>query len=403
MDLRRAWVYSLIISVATCMITYGMMFKITASISPQRWNKEIIMSGLYQNASYLSRSNLSSKDKAVERLDFLDISDRIQLNKIIVQNEKDCHHHKFLVYKCDYSRRCGGWGDRQRGIVSSFLLAMITGRAFVINIEKPCSLENILIPHLYDWSVCKTFVNSIHNNNTNEFDFVGGSTFFKAIPNFDFKSKWKWQVIFLKNNQNLIRFLRRRKEASQQLRWLFKLTEPNIYNVLLQILFQPTRNVLNYLEEFKLKVKGKSLVCSHIRKGQNPSIPEDDLFKKKPDEISIFNFLKNFKTSSKYVLYLATDSQSVRETFSRTFNNSINLNVTIVHVDRLNFGMYPETACEGFRFAIIEQYILSLSDILILTNSGFGRMAGYMRGKSDHLYLWSQKSRRVVLSDLQHI
>ncbi|XP_053391110.1 uncharacterized protein LOC128553938 [Mercenaria mercenaria] len=404
MDLRRAWTYSLIISVASCMITCGLVFFNSVSSFPRRMNKEITTSRSYQNASFLSKSNLLSKAKAMTSLDFLEMSDRIQLNKIIVKNEKDCHHYKFIVYKCDYSRRCGGWGDRQKGIVSSFLLAMITGRAFVINLDKPCSLKKILNPHFYDWSVCKTFVNSINNSNTNEFDFVGGSSFFDDLPKFDFSSKWTWQVVFLKTNSNLIIRLRKRKEARQQFRWLFRMTEANIFNVLLQTLFQPRGNILNFLDQFESKTKGKSLVSSHIRKGQNPSIPEDDIFREIPDETIIFNFLKKFTTSSKYVLYLATDSNSVRQTFSRTFNNSININETIVHIDRLGkFRMFPEKACEGFKFAIIEQYILSESDVLILTDSWFGKIAGYMRGKSDHLYAWHQKSRRVVLSDLRHI
>ena len=42
---------------------------------------------------------------------------------------------KVIVWRC--TELCGGLGDRQRGILTSFALALVTGRAFFIDSQKP--------------------------------------------------------------------------------------------------------------------------------------------------------------------------------------------------------------------------------------------------------------------------
>ncbi|XP_045156884.2 uncharacterized protein LOC123523229 [Mercenaria mercenaria] len=407
-----------VVTMASFTTTCGIMYFYSESGFLQMWNKENTTSELskntnatyvnnyvtkqYSNSSYLLKRHFLSKSTASSIPDLVDMIHNFKLNNITVKSEKECQRHKFIVYSCDYSRSCGGLGDRQRGIVSLFLLALLTSRAFVISSEKPCALENVLKPHLYDWSVCKSFVNTIETKDSKMFDFVDRAKLFNANQNFD---KWRWKVVFIKINFHLFYQLRKRKDVRDHIDWLVHMSKWKAVNTVLQILFKPTQTSLDYLQQFdKHEVKGKTLVCSHIRTGKNPSIPEDSLFRTKPDETIIFDFLKKYIVSSKYVLYLATDSDSIRQAFFKMFENSIKMNITIVHIDRLGkYEMFQKQACEGLKFAVIEQYILSVCDILILTKSGFGTTAAYIRGKSDQLYMFHPIKRRVVLSDLRNI
>eukprot|EP00667_Euglena_gracilis_P012596 EG_transcript_12942 len=51
-----------------------------------------------------------------------------------------------LVWSCPPERRCGGYGDRMKGIASAFLLALLTRRQFGIFHTDPVELREVLRP-----------------------------------------------------------------------------------------------------------------------------------------------------------------------------------------------------------------------------------------------------------------
>ena len=55
---------------------------------------------------------------------------------------------KYLVFKCSKA----GWGNRVRALLSSFHLAIISKRAFIIDCPKPSPLEKYLEPNLIKWN-----------------------------------------------------------------------------------------------------------------------------------------------------------------------------------------------------------------------------------------------------------
>ena len=62
---------------------------------------------------------------------------------------------KYLIYRCDSGRMsvCGGWADRLKGLVFSYLLANLTGRVFKAQILNPdCDLSHYLVPNRVNWS-----------------------------------------------------------------------------------------------------------------------------------------------------------------------------------------------------------------------------------------------------------
>eukprot|EP00930_Biecheleria_cincta_P042824 TRINITY_DN29463_c0_g1_i1.p1 TRINITY_DN29463_c0_g1~~TRINITY_DN29463_c0_g1_i1.p1 ORF type:complete len:777 (-),score=121.33 TRINITY_DN29463_c0_g1_i1:43-2244(-) len=58
-----------------------------------------------------------------------------------------------LVYSCQPFAQCGGHGDRLNGIITVFLLAVLTKRVFLIDSESPLPMELLLEPRAIDWRV----------------------------------------------------------------------------------------------------------------------------------------------------------------------------------------------------------------------------------------------------------
>ena len=67
--------------------------------------------------------------------------------------------------------------------------------------------------------------------------------------------------------------------------------------------------------------------------------------------------------------------------FGRRF---VRTNGTFVHVDRP--GTNRQAACDGFTKVLVDNYLLSTCDVLVISKSGFGRQAAYLRGTDRGLY-----------------
>ena len=302
----------------------------------------------------------------------------------------DCKDMDFLVYDCLQNDRCKGWGDRQRGIVSVFLLAQLTNRRFVLIHERPCSLLKFLAPNSYNWTYCLDYVLSRPESHIQRFIYFNKRIEFQnRISESDFELVFHKQVVFIKTNQFWIDAVLAHKRSADNVAWAVGKTKAEIFKQVLSTLFKP-RDVLNddinkYLNNVNER---QTLVCSHIRVGENPSMPRD---KKRPypNVELIFQFLETFDNQSDYVLYVASDSEQTRERAKRTFNNSFTVDLPIVHVDRY---VSKRNACQGLFTALLEQYLLSKCDIVLLTHGGFGKIATYM----------SEKQQRVLYVDLEN-
>ena len=52
----------------------------------------------------------------------------------------------------------GGFADRIKGVITTYLLAVMTGRRFRMNWEWPASLDTVLAPADYDWRLAEPWV-----------------------------------------------------------------------------------------------------------------------------------------------------------------------------------------------------------------------------------------------------
>ncbi|KAL4227505.1 hypothetical protein ACF0H5_012949 [Mactra antiquata] len=319
-----------------------------------------------------------------------------------------CDGRNFLVYTCNEA--CGGWGDRQKGIVSSFLLALMSNRSFVIDLHVPCDISGFLNPNTYDWTECLQYVKNVHRNNTETIIIGKRASSIEALEETDFLQAWNKTVIFLEISsfELIMKMLRSNPYTENQISWLKEFTNPEVLHLVLKFLFMPKSKMLSHFNNFSEEfIQGRQLVCGHLRVGQNPSNPfDDDLTGTNNKYVlvnNIFPFLKQFKDSAKYVVYLATDSDEVRKNATSVIPNYINLNRTIVHVDKYSYVNKSE-ACEGLYTALFEQYILTKCDYLVLTRSNFGVNAAYIRGHSRGLYILHRtKIHPATLSYIQTV
>jgi hypothetical protein len=370
---------------------------------------EKIFSGRNNNLELQSSYSVSLKNPIYDTNRDIRILRKETLKNIVVEHEQDCPYKQFLIYKCS-KQLCGGLGDRERGIVSSFLLALLTNRTFVIYMTKPCELENFIDPFFYNWTKCKKFIETVQPENISEHYHICGQrldSFYTNLPNMNFKEVWTHQIVIMHMNvyNHLMNNIKLHKDIQRQMNWIINMTNPEIVHLVLHTLFKPKKRLNERLFELvKNNLNGRHLVCSHIRIGKNPSIPGDlNLSEGKPNTQTIYSFLKRFKNPQKYALYIASDSNEVRHDIMSNFKNAFNVNRTIVHVDRLKNVYKTTNVCEGLFTALLEQQMLSLCDTLLITRSNFGTIAAYMRGSSENLFLYQTDIDQVFLTNLTNI
>ena len=347
-----------------------------------------------------------SMDKQmIERKDFADNAQKQSINhereslyegnEILGFSDIACEKRKYLVYLCRKGQNCNGWGDRQKGIISTFMLAQLTKRYFVMAHDNPCELSDFLVPNTYKWKSCYEYVFTVPESQRETLVYFNNdNTFTNNIATTDFDVLFKKQVIFIITNQIWNHAILIHPKTAENIPWTVTKTNWEINGFVLNSLFRPSQDLEKDIRKYIDNVsKQRTLVCSHIRVGKNPSMPQDQK-RYVANVTTIFQFLKGFDNLSKYVIYVASDSQAVRDNVKGNFTNSFIVDSPIVHVARLR----PEDdACEGFRTVLLEQCLLARCDILLYTRSSFSRMAAYMNYRSKGLYYFDPESKSVVI------
>ena len=311
-------------------------------------------------------------------------------------NDEACEKRNYIVHLCRKGDNCRGWGDRQKGIVSSYLLALLTNRFFVIVHDDPCPLTNFLVPNSHNWTSCTDYVLNVPLFKTQTLHYYNEEYAFRdTIASTDFDVTLNKQVVFIKTNQIWTTYVLANEKAKRNIPSTVGKGIMEINRNILKRLFRPTitlqQEIMKYMENVHQQQK---LVCSHIRTGKNPSMPQD---KAKGDSQrtvqTIFHFLKKYDIPSQYMIYVATDSDAVKKKLKDTFHSCFTVDQPIVHV-----ALYRahENACKGFKTALLEQHLLSKCHVLIYTRSSFGRLASYMNDVMQGLYFYDPIKQSIV-------
>ena len=166
----------------------------------------------------------------------------------------DCSEGRFLVYQCTKQNRhaCGGLADRERGIISTFLLALQTNRTFVIDLDKPCKLEQFLVPNLYNWTRCKSFIQSLpfyesktlHMNNERR-DYPN---LFNKPPTSEISSSNGPKVLNFHVNMAPLQRILSANNIQKRVPWLNDFTIRELIVIIYNILFVASGRLINALD-----------------------------------------------------------------------------------------------------------------------------------------------------------
>ncbi|XP_059147354.1 uncharacterized protein LOC131935080 [Physella acuta] len=318
---------------------------------------------------------------------------------------------RYLVYLCDGRNMCGGMGDRQRGLVAVYVLSRMVNRRFGMIMISPCNITNFFMPFKTQW-IPPPDLERPSKNNTIITMTTEGRLLFTNLTAGDFNEMFPQKVLYIKTNTDLFAFISRNKFYSSLLKqWNGLLNNRGRFHWAWGQLMQPSSAMLadlvsilggNFLKKKGLlpvseiqppevkslyNVGNSSLICAHVRIGQNPSNPFDGPFTAVTvkDLPLLYNFMLSKDTNGNAMFYVATDYINVRIQSRNFFGKRfIEYGAKITHIDRTRTG---SEACDGFKWNILDQFILSLCDVLVISPSGFSIRAYYISNSADSTYI----------------
>lgn len=277
---------------------------------------------------------------------------------------------KIIVWRC--RQLCGGLGDRQRGILTSFALALVTDRAFFIDSENPVPLQHyfrVANPDLH-W----TFDNSLLEGRKHiEEDFLN------ALPpvgdfasaNLSYYDTYD-VVIQLNNFWQPLRVLQNPSLSSGHL--LRSYEDHILAGCMLNYLLVPTRDLQMTIHNSKQQAtKDKQhMLALQIRTGDS-QFKNDTVLnivaRRFADCVSNIQQASNFK----FKIFLTTDAVEIEQKFKATHADLVMFNGQIVHIDGA-FGP-ADSPASSFRKVVLDHIMISRATSLVLSRSGFGEMA----------------------------
>ncbi|XP_067652025.1 uncharacterized protein [Haliotis asinina] len=297
---------------------------------------------------------------------------------------------QYVVYVCDGSFPCGGWADRQKGIVSAYVLAQMLGRKFRVRITTPCALSTHLAGNLQSWEITPKELVGLSEKHVKEID-KNADSLRKKMSSLDLISEFPEDVVYFTSNMEYVEYLIKNPRYSNRTEWMRKLRVADVYTDTLKKLFKLKPNLERRLSNFTSRIpreKGVKLACAQVRLGKNPTVPTDtEQFNSFESVKAVWDFLKPYNDASKYRIFVTSDSEDVRKAAKTVFPKTIvDMEGNIVHVERTNGA----SVCDGFAKVILDQLILSTCDVLVISRSGLARIAAWYRGKKEDVYCFSK-------------
>ena len=350
---------------------------------------------------------------------FKELGDQIRRSKSMMMMDRDV---KYVRYVCTdpfvlfKPRECGGWADRLKGILSTYALAMLLNRTFVIESTHPCELSQMLAPNKVNW---------LHNNLNNhsssfDLDLNYKLEMFEHYASADvlaeFKQLDKFKVI---NIYTGMRFsdafawnpLLRERIAELG---IDKAEQFTLYHQMYKWygeLFKLAPGVVDKYDRLYARVKPKRdtfLICLQIRVGQqtNQANRPDARFMSGKGELEKFwtlldtEFVSKMGRSDNYRIFVTSDHDDVKWEAEKLFGKEkIVYNAdSSVHIDRDISD--KQSNCEKVDSVAVEFHLMSSCDAMLVSHSGYGILAAWNRpNKEKNLYILTKRNQ----SDLRKL
>lgn len=327
-----------------------------------------------------------SQTKKVQTWMFLDAADRVEYVKrcghdwmeIVSRWERlqrraldGCRDTKAIIWKCDGN--CGGLGDRQRGILTSFMLALVIGRAFFIQNDIPVPLQHyfhVANPHLR-WTLEESHLEGrtvLHENFLNDWPSIGDYTTanLSHYDSYDFVIQFNnhWQPFQILRNPLTPVWARKLRQYDDHV----------LAGCLLNYLLVPARSLQDDLHQVRqaVAVHNQRLLAVQIRTGDN-QIKNTTVL---TDFIQLFQTciqkLQRFSPVP-FQVFLTTDSDEALQVFQAAYPSLLTFSGDIYHVDG-RFGA-PADPDAAFRKLVLDHLLISQADEVLISRSGFSEYA----------------------------
>lgn len=319
-----------------------------------------------------------------------------QLHDDILNNRKP---PKYLIYSCGGNKYgCGGYGNRLGAITSLFYVAVITGRAFLIDWNSTVPITDYLQPKNIQWnyptSKLKHLKRNYHYWGKGEHEKVIKESqrsaetydvFREWIEGTDLNKYFDSPVEVVTSLWYFASSFREYKFAGRMADKLGVNARGHRFSLVgcaFDFLFERTPNFEKTLSaareslHFKVDVPRIGI---HIRMGDS-SLLSKSWDQRTTNSESLFMCAKMLESeiikSNKKIhredikWFLATDSTEVKKYALRTYPNKVvSLAVKVEHINTRN----PST--EGMTGVLLDHTLLSESDFLVLSDSSFSKTA----------------------------
>jgi hypothetical protein len=313
---------------------------------------------------------------------------------------------KTMIYSCQSF--CGGWGDRLRGIMSVYVLALLTNRHFMIDMNYPCDISKVLVPNFVNWTYVKSsiaknrkrlIINTMRSWQTNIRGEIANT-----IKTKNFVEIWSsYDDIFVSTNSDYMILALRNNHMFNRTRSLFgriplsQATMQILFSLFYELLFKPSIAVRKHVDTILFASSNRPLICLHIRIGKNPTNPFDHEFTARVNTTqAMLNFTDKYllNKSSSLVFVTSDSGQAVSDVLHHYPSSSMTIVGPILHIDR--FDRRSSTVCDGFVKVLADFYMLGECQISLLSHSGFSTWANRRREKpNEELYMYNGKLQQM--------
>ncbi|ESP02160.1 hypothetical protein LOTGIDRAFT_157314 [Lottia gigantea] len=299
-------------------------------------------------------------------------------------------NEKYLVYLCDEKRDCGGWGDRQRGMVSLFLLSLVWKRTFKILISSPCDIKPYYKPTKeYNWIFTDDELKKLKAKTKRTLAFISNDI---PLLNLNMNNSEIAEVLYVKTNcysysniaenytQFLPDYLRNKNRAT-----IFRETWNRFMIPTEKITGQVSKIMSTGKINLDAKKSGKELICAHLRIGRSKYLPHDYTGIPLTAVPDVWDFIDHhFHKKSR--IFVATDNLDVRQSaMSKYGRRYIGSYAYTMNPDKMRSNL--TLACSSQESAYVDQLMLSKCDVLIFyRRSGFSLHASYLKTKWREIY-----------------
>ncbi|KAI9281529.1 hypothetical protein BY458DRAFT_531462 [Sporodiniella umbellata] len=337
---------------------------------------------------------------------------------------------RFASYLCKEvakhsNRGCGGLADRMGGMISTFLYALLTDRAFLLNWAEmnPLPLEDVWEKPFIDWSHDPDQMQALFQNNdhpllgyqqVNLLNQRHKALTAKLFPQgaSNFEHLWNATYVEVRSNRGfVIRTFQMSREYSQKLNAM-GLTKENTFQCLSNFLFRPTPGSRRFLNAYKALFAMESVlsVGIQIRTDDTTLVnPQNDhhTLKRWGHFLRCAAELAEFKREARHthiVFFLVTDSGHLREAFEALNRNRTEaehylgqplaamasmvisgLPIEHIEPEQITKQIHEEDPRQinklrmqpGVNSAYMENWLLGLTHYRVISVQGYGKMAAF--------------------------